>query len=70
MLTYDNLVEISRICFKQAREAKNPSVSAELKDSRYEPLQWIVANFPILEKSEKTTRRPELKGTSSNWRPN
>jgi hypothetical protein len=31
MQTYDNLVEIARICFKQALEAKNPSVSAELR---------------------------------------
>jgi hypothetical protein len=30
MQTYDNLVELARICLKQAREAKNPSVSAEL----------------------------------------
>ena len=31
MQTYDNLVEIARICLKQARESKNPSVSAELR---------------------------------------
>jgi hypothetical protein len=30
MQTYDNLVEIARIFFKQTREANNPSVSAEL----------------------------------------
>jgi len=27
--TYDNLVELARLCLKQARKAKNPSVSAE-----------------------------------------
>jgi hypothetical protein len=30
MQSYDVLVEMARICLKQAREAKNPSVSAEL----------------------------------------
>jgi hypothetical protein len=30
MQGYDDLVELARICLKQAREAKNPSVSAEL----------------------------------------
>jgi hypothetical protein len=30
MQTYDTLVELARICFKQAREAKNPIVSTEL----------------------------------------
>jgi hypothetical protein len=29
MQTYDDLVEIARVCLKQARAAKNPSVSAE-----------------------------------------
>jgi hypothetical protein len=31
MQSYDELVELARICLKQAREAKNPSVSAELR---------------------------------------
>jgi len=31
MQTYDDLVEMARICFKQAREAKNPSVISELR---------------------------------------
>jgi hypothetical protein len=31
MRSYDELVELARICLKQAREAKNPSVSAELR---------------------------------------
>jgi len=31
MQIYDDLVELARICLKQAREAKNPFVSAELK---------------------------------------
>jgi hypothetical protein len=30
MQSYDELVELARICLKQAREAKNLSVSAEL----------------------------------------
>jgi hypothetical protein len=30
MQTYDTLVELARICLKQAREAKNPLVSSEL----------------------------------------
>jgi hypothetical protein len=29
MQTYDDLVEIARVCLKQARAAENPSVSAE-----------------------------------------
>ena len=29
MRSYDDLVELARICLRQAREAKNPSVSAE-----------------------------------------
>jgi hypothetical protein len=31
MQTYADLVELARICLKQAREAKTPSVSAELR---------------------------------------
>jgi hypothetical protein len=31
MQSYDELVELARICLKQAREAKIPSVSAELR---------------------------------------
>ena len=31
MQTYDDLVELARICLKQSREAKNPFVSAELR---------------------------------------
>jgi len=31
MQTYDDLVELARICLKQAREAKNAFVSAELR---------------------------------------
>jgi hypothetical protein len=31
MQIYDELVEPARICLKQAREAKSPSVSAELR---------------------------------------
>jgi hypothetical protein len=31
MLTCDDLVEISRICFKQAREAKKPPISDEFR---------------------------------------
>jgi hypothetical protein len=31
MLGYDDLVELARICLRQAREAKNSSVSAELR---------------------------------------
>jgi hypothetical protein len=31
MQTYADLVELARICLKQAREANNPIVSAELK---------------------------------------
>jgi hypothetical protein len=31
MHTYGDLVELARICFKQAREAENASVSAELR---------------------------------------
>jgi hypothetical protein len=31
MQIYDDLVELARICLKQAREAKTPSVSAELR---------------------------------------
>jgi hypothetical protein len=31
MQIYDDLVELARICLKQARVAKNPSVSAELR---------------------------------------
>jgi hypothetical protein len=30
MQSYDDLVELARICLKQAREAKTPSVSVEL----------------------------------------
>jgi hypothetical protein len=30
MQSYDTLVELARICLKQAREAKNPLVSTEL----------------------------------------
>lgn len=30
MQSYDVLVELARLCLKQAREAKNPIVSAEL----------------------------------------
>jgi hypothetical protein len=30
MQSYDDLVELARICVKQAREAKSPSVRAEL----------------------------------------
>jgi hypothetical protein len=29
MQTYDNLVELARLCLEQSRKAKNPSVSAE-----------------------------------------
>jgi len=29
--TYDDLVELARICIKQSREAKNPFVSEELR---------------------------------------
>jgi hypothetical protein len=29
MLTYENLVELARLCLKQARKSKNPLVSAE-----------------------------------------
>jgi hypothetical protein len=29
MQTYDDLVEIARVCLKQARVAKNPSVGEE-----------------------------------------
>ncbi len=29
MQTYDTLVELARICLKQAREAKNPLISSE-----------------------------------------
>jgi hypothetical protein len=29
MQTYDNLVELARLCLEQARKAKNPLVSAE-----------------------------------------
>jgi hypothetical protein len=29
--TYDDLVELARICLKQSREAKNPFVSEELR---------------------------------------
>jgi hypothetical protein len=29
--TYDDLVELARICLKQSREVKNPFVSAELR---------------------------------------
>jgi hypothetical protein len=29
MQTYEDLLEIARICLKQARAAENPSVSAE-----------------------------------------
>jgi hypothetical protein len=31
MQIYHDLVELARICLKQAREAKTPSVSAELR---------------------------------------
>ncbi len=31
MQTYDDLVELARICLKQSRESKNPFVSAELR---------------------------------------
>jgi hypothetical protein len=31
MQTYDDLVELARICLEQSRESKNPFVSAELK---------------------------------------
>jgi len=31
MQTYDNLVELARLCLKQAHEAKNSFVSAEFK---------------------------------------
>jgi hypothetical protein len=31
MQIYDDLLELARICLKQAREAKTPSVSAELR---------------------------------------
>ena len=31
MQAYDDLVELARICLKHAREAKNASVSAELR---------------------------------------
>jgi hypothetical protein len=31
MQSYNELVELARICLKQAREAKNPSVSTELR---------------------------------------
>jgi hypothetical protein len=31
MRSYDDLVELARICLRQAREAKTPSVSAELR---------------------------------------
>ena len=31
MQTYDDLVELARICLKQSREAKNPFVSEELR---------------------------------------
>ena len=31
MQTYDNLVELARICLEQSRKAKNPFVSAELR---------------------------------------
>jgi hypothetical protein len=31
MQIYDDLVELARICLKQPREAKNSSVSAELR---------------------------------------
>jgi hypothetical protein len=31
MQTYDDLVELARVCLKLAREAKNPIVSDELK---------------------------------------
>jgi hypothetical protein len=31
MLNYDELVELARICLKQARETKNPNVSSELR---------------------------------------
>jgi hypothetical protein len=30
MQSYNDLVELARICLKQARETKSPSVSAEL----------------------------------------
>jgi hypothetical protein len=31
MTGYDDLVELARICFKQAREAIRPNVAAELR---------------------------------------
>jgi hypothetical protein len=31
MISYDDLVELARICIKQAREAAHPTVAAELR---------------------------------------
>jgi hypothetical protein len=45
---------LARICLKQAREAKNPIVSAELKHLakgyQLERRQWIMESFPTSEK--------------------
>jgi hypothetical protein len=55
MQTYADLVELARICVKQAREAKNPIVSAELKHLAKgigcERHQWIMESFPTSQKS-------------------
>jgi hypothetical protein len=52
MLNYDELVELARICLKQAREAKNPSVSSELRH--------VAKGYQMRAASMKNGRLPDI----------